>query len=63
MGNTGVLLPFDMDNDGDTDLFAATRCMPSNYGVIPESYVYVNDGKGSVTLLPKEQAARLQMQE
>jgi hypothetical protein len=59
MGNTGVLLPFDLDTDGDTDLFAATRCMPSNYGVVPESYVYVNDGKGSFTLLPKEQAGPL----
>ena len=46
MGNTSVLLPFDMDKDGDQDLFAATRCMPSNYGIVPESYVYVNDGKG-----------------
>ena len=59
MGNTGVLLPFDMDNDGDTDLFAATRCMPSNYGITPESYVYVNDGKGRFALLPKEQCGPL----
>ena len=59
MGNTCLLLPFDFDNDGDEDLFAATRCMPMNYGVVPESYVYLNDGKGRFTLLPKEQCGPL----
>ena len=59
MGNTCVLLPFDIDNDGDMDLFAATRCMPMNYGITPESYVYVNNGKGGFTLLPKEQCGPL----
>ena len=55
MGNSCVLLPFDLDNDGDLDLFAATRCMPANYGITPESYIYVNDGKGGFTMLPKDQ--------
>jgi hypothetical protein len=59
MGNSCLLLPFDLDNDGDMDLFAATRCMPMNYGITPESYVYVNDGKGGFTLLPKEQMGPL----
>ena len=48
MGNTSVLLPHDMDGDGDLDLFAASRSMPSNYGVTPKSVFYINNGKGAV---------------
>ena len=59
MGNTSVLLSFDMDGDGDLDVFAASRSMPANYGVTPRSIVYVNDGKGSFTLLPEDRAGPL----
>ncbi len=52
MGNTSVLLPFDLEGDGDTDVFAASRSMPVNYGVPPRSIVYVNDGKGNLRSLP-----------
>jgi enediyne biosynthesis protein E4 len=59
MGNTSVLLPFDIDDDGDLDVFAASRCMPANYGVTPECCVYINDGKGSFSTLSKEQCGPL----
>jgi hypothetical protein len=59
MGNTSVLLPHDMDGDGDLDLFAASRSMPSNYGVTPKSVCYINNGKGAFTLLPEAQAGLL----
>jgi len=52
MGNTSVLMPFDLEGDGDTDVFAASRSMPVNYGVPPRSLVYVNDGKGNLRSLP-----------
>ena len=59
MGNTSLLLPFDLDNDGDMDLFAASRSMPANYGMPGESYVYVNEGGGKFSFLPKEQMGTL----
>ncbi len=59
MGNTSVLLTFDMDHDGDLDVFAASRCMPANYGINPEACIYINDGKGQFSLLPKEQMGPL----
>jgi hypothetical protein len=59
MGNTSVLLPHDIDGDGDLDLFAASRSMPSNYGVTPKSVFYINDGKGVFKLLPEAEAGPL----
>ena len=59
MGNTSVLIPFDMEGDGDLDVFAASRSMPANYGVTPKSIVYVNDGKADFTLLAESEAGPL----
>jgi hypothetical protein len=53
MGNNSVLLGFDLEGDGDTDIFAASRSMPANYGVAPRMIVYVNDGKGGLSALPQ----------
>ena len=39
----------DMDNDGDIDLFFGGRATPRDYGVIPESFLLENDGKGNFT--------------
>ena len=47
--NTGVLLPFDIDGDGDLDVFAGARNTPFKYGVSPASSIYINDGKGNFT--------------
>ncbi len=47
--NCAAAVVFDADADGDPDLFAASRNVPQNYGAIPESYLYINDGKGKFT--------------
>lgn len=47
--NCGVALAIDADNDGDMDLFTGSRSQPQNYGVLPESYLYINNGYGKFT--------------
>ena len=47
--NTGVAVPYDADNDGDIDLFVGARSTPKQYGIVPESHMYLNDGKGNFT--------------
>jgi hypothetical protein len=59
MGNTSVLVPFDVDRDGDLDVFAGSRSMPINYGALPQQMVYLNDGKANFTAMPKEQLGLL----
>jgi hypothetical protein len=36
----------DIDGDGDMDLFLGSRTTPWRYGIKPDSYLLVNDGKG-----------------
>lgn len=36
----------DIDRDGDLDLFLGTRTIPWRYGIKPDSYILLNDGKG-----------------
>jgi hypothetical protein len=47
--NISVAVPLDYDSDGDLDLFAGGRNMSFSYGMIPNSYIYENDGKGKFT--------------
>ncbi|HEX5169498.1 MAG TPA: VCBS repeat-containing protein, partial [Cyclobacteriaceae bacterium] len=37
----------DIDNDGDQDIFLGARTTPWRYGVRPDSYILLNDGKGN----------------
>lgn len=37
----------DIDNDGDLDLFVGTRVLPSYYGVPPDQFLLINDGRGN----------------
>ena len=47
--NIGAAAANDFDNDGDIDLFVGGRCVTQDYGQIPQSYVYENNGKGIFT--------------
>lgn len=42
----GALALADFDKDGDVDIFMGARATPWNYGITPESYLMLNDGKG-----------------
>jgi len=41
--NTAVSLPYDMDADGDIDLFIGSNGVSSDFGKIPNSYVLKNE--------------------
>ncbi len=44
---TGASLALhDLDQDGDMDVFLGARVKPWNYGIIPESHLFLNDGQG-----------------
>lgn len=53
--NIAVALAYDFDGDGDEDLFIGSRSVPYQYGAIPSSYLFVNDGQGHFS----DQTARI----
>lgn len=48
--HSSVAVPADMDQDGDMDLFVGGRVMSSRYGLIPSSYLLINDGLGKFSV-------------
>lgn len=44
--NGACVEPADFDKDGDVDLFVGSRSVPQQYGIIPQSYLLINDGHG-----------------
>jgi hypothetical protein len=51
--NISVALANDFNGDGYPDLFIGSRSYPELYGVTPESFLFVNDGKGHFTDITK----------
>ncbi|MFL5774549.1 MAG: VCBS repeat-containing protein, partial [Flavisolibacter sp.] len=47
--NISVAAACDYDGDGDLDLFLGARSVPYQYGVVPHSYLFRNDGRGHFT--------------
>lgn len=47
--NVSAIKPSDFDDDGDIDLFIASRSVPGVYGIDPQHMLLVNDGKGTFT--------------
>jgi hypothetical protein len=45
--NGSVVRPVDFDKDGDIDVFIGGRSIPWKYGIKPDSYLLINDGKGN----------------
>jgi len=48
-GSKAVATAADLDHDGDLDLFVGGRVVTGQYGVVPTSYLLLNDGKGRFT--------------
>ncbi len=51
--NISVAVANDFNKDGFTDLFIGGRNEPRNYGVDPDSHLFINDGKGHFTDIAK----------
>ncbi|MEQ1796448.1 MAG: VCBS repeat-containing protein [Lacibacter sp.] len=54
-----VVLPFDFNADGFTDLFIGSRTEPWNYGKIPRSFLLQNDGTGKFIDVTEKYAKEL----
>lgn len=52
--NCSVVLPLDIDRDGDQDLFIGGRSVPYLYGQPASSQLLMNDGKGGFSLYVTE---------
>ncbi|HEX5025891.1 MAG TPA: VCBS repeat-containing protein [Agriterribacter sp.] len=51
--NISVAIANDFNGDGFNDLFVGARSFPGVYGKDPQSYLFVNDGKGHFTDIAK----------
>ncbi|MEL6276888.1 MAG: FG-GAP-like repeat-containing protein, partial [Bacteroidota bacterium] len=51
-GEISCILPEDIDLDGDIDLFIGGRAVPNNYGLIPQSFLFVREAGQWVNQTP-----------
>lgn len=47
--NISIAIAGDFDHDGHPDLFVGGLCISREYGATPQSYIFINDGKGHFT--------------
>jgi enediyne biosynthesis protein E4 len=52
--NISVAIANDIDSDGDLDLFVGARCVSGEYGLTPQSHIYINDGMGNFKNMPDD---------
>ncbi len=52
--STSVAVPFDIDQDGDLDLFVGGRLNANRFGLVPNSYVLENNGQGHFEAITAE---------
>ena len=57
--NVAVIAPYDYDNDGDIDVFIASRSVPGVYGIDPKHLLLENDGKGNFTNVIDKKAFKI----
>ena len=58
-GNKSVAVAADIDHDGDMDLFIGGRVVAGRYGLMPQSYLLINDGKGRFSIADENTAPGL----
>jgi hypothetical protein len=51
--NTGAVVAYDFNKDGYLDLFVGASAISKEYGVTPQSHVYLNNGKGIFSAMPE----------
>ena len=57
--NVAIIAPYDVDNDGDIDVFIGSRSVPGVYGIVPKHLLLENDGKGNFTNVTDKKAFKL----
>lgn len=57
--NGSSIMPFDFDNDGDTDLLLTANLIPWKFGQSASSYLLENDGQGFFTDVTSKRASDL----
>ena len=58
--NTGAVVAYDFNHDGFLDLFVGASSVSREYGLTPQSHIYINNGKGIFTDLPVNEMGGLE---